>query len=37
MLQPLFGLYGLLGGVSVLVSRRAMNFNSETERIETIN
>ena len=37
MLQPLSGLYGLLGGISVILARRLLKFQSETERIETVN
>jgi urea transporter len=37
MLQPYSGMYGLLGGVTVLLARRLMHFQSESERIETVN
>ncbi|MFN8659990.1 MAG: urea transporter [Candidatus Obscuribacterales bacterium] len=37
MLQPLSGLFGLVGGLSVILARKLLNFQSETERIETVN
>lgn len=37
MLQPTSGVLGLLGGLSVLLSHKLLQFNSNNERIEVVN
>src|SRR5262245_6289792 len=37
MLQPVPGLFGLVGATSVITARRILRFENENERIEIVN
>lgn len=37
ILQPVPGLFGLLGGITVLAARRLLSFSSDSERVEIVN